>query len=163
MKIENLNKVIEKPNHFFFNIDNKLEMKKYGQDLDFDYINGAITIKYYDKFIMDYSLWDSVDQLWSYFLNLLEEVLDTGYGITYFPEQPVKIEMKILSNDLLVFSLDEGNIIRELLPMQDFMIALLQGAEEFYTCFMTCFEGIIDFNYELNKIKSIHNQINYTN
>src|SRR5699024_2394060 len=92
VKIDNLNKVIK----------NDIEIKRINHDLDFDYIDGTIIIEYYDHLIMDFSLWDLVDQLWCYFIQLLEEVLQTGYGMTYFPEQPIKMEMKFVSNDLLL-------------------------------------------------------------
>lgn len=116
VQIDNLNEVIENPNRYFINIDDEIEIKKYNQDLDFDFINGAITIEYYNNLIMDFSLWDLVDQLWSYLIQLVEDLVQTGYGMTYFPDQPVKIEMKVVSKDLLLFVLNEGEIIRELLP-----------------------------------------------
>lgn len=160
MQTDNLNEVIENPNRYFINIDNEIEIKKYNKELDFDYINGAITIEYYNNLIMDFSLWDLVDQLWSYLIQLVEDVMQTGYGMTYFPDQPVKIEMKVVSKDLLLFTLDEGKIIRELLPMQEFICALLKSAENFYNSFIAYFEKKIDFSYELNKIKTIREQIN---
>ncbi|ENH98124.1 hypothetical protein J416_02129 [Gracilibacillus halophilus YIM-C55.5] len=160
MQIDNLNEVIENPNRYFINIDDEIEIKKYNQYLDFDYINGAITIEYYNNLIMDFSLWDLVDQLWSYLIQLVEDVVQTGYGMTYFPDQPVKIEMKVVSKDLLLFALDEGEIIRELLPMQEFINALFKSAENFYSSFIAYFEREIDFSYELNKIKTIQEQIN---
>src|SRR5699024_6545004 len=106
-----------------------------------------------------FSLWDLVDQLWCYFIQLLEDVLQTGYGMTYFPEQPIKMEMKVVSNDLLLFSLDEGRKIRELLPMQEFLVALLQGSEDFYSSFVLYFDRKIDISYELNKIHDIKVQL----
>src|SRR5699024_11687423 len=119
-----LNKVIKNLNQFIYHINYEIEIKRINLYLDFDYIDGIIIIEYYDNLIMDFSLWDLVDQLWCYFIQLLEEVLQTGYGMTYFTEQPIKMEMKVVSNDLLLFSLDEGRKIRELLPMQEFMTAI---------------------------------------
>lgn len=159
VKIDNLNKVIKNPSQFFVHINNEIEIKRINHDLDFDYIDGTIIIEYYDHLIMDFSLWDLVDQLWCYFIQLLEEVLQTGYGMTYFPEQPIKMEMKVVSNDLLLFSLDEGRKIRELLPMQEFMTAILKGAENFYSSFTSYFDRKIDFSYELNKIHDIKVQL----
>lgn len=160
MQIDNLHEVIENPNKYFINIDDEMEMKKYIKNIDLDYINGAITIEYYNNFIMDFSLWDLVDQLWSYLIQLVEDVVQTGYGMTDFPDQPVKIEMKVVSKDSLLFVLDEGKIMRELLPMKDFINALLKSAENFYSRFMAYLAKEIDFSYELNKIKAIQEQIN---
>lgn len=160
VRIENLNEVIESPKSFFISINDEIEKKKYNQDFDFDYISGAITIEYYNKLIMDFSLWDLVDQLWGYLINLIENVIQTGYGMTYFPDQPVKIEMKVVSKDLLLFSLDEGNIIRETFPMKEFISTLLNSAEIFYRSFMKYFDKKVDFSYELQKINIIQEQIN---
>src|SRR5699024_5462914 len=133
--------------------------KRINHELDFDYIDGTIIIEYYDHFFMDFRFWELVDQLWCYFILLLEEVLQTGYGMTYFPAQPLKMEMKIVSNCLLLFSLDEGRKIRELLPMYEFMTAILKGAEIFYSSFTLYFDRKIDFSYELNKIHDIKVQL----
>lgn len=160
IQIDSINDVIENQNRYFINIDNEMEMKKYNQKFDFDYLNGAIIIEYYNKIIMDFSLWDLVDQLWSYFTKLVEDVVQTGYGMTYFPDQPVKIEMKVISKDLLLFTLDDGKIMKELLPTQAFINALLKSAENCYSRFIACFGKEIDFSHELNRIKTIQRQIN---
>jgi|SRR5699024_8471547 len=158
VEIENLNEVTENPNKYFINIDNENEVKKYNQDLDVEYINGVIIIEYYNNLLMDFSLWDLVDQLWSYLIKIIEDVLEVGYGMAYFPDQPIKVEMKVVSKDLLLFSLDEGKIIRELLPMQEFINALLKSGDNFFRRFMEHFGEEIDYNYELKKIKAIKEQ-----
>src|SRR5699024_12658294 len=84
VKIDNLNKVIKNPSQFFVHINNEIEIKRINHDLDFDYIDGTIIIEYYDHLIMDFSLWDLVDQLLCYFIHFFEYVLYIIYGIIYF-------------------------------------------------------------------------------
>ncbi|MBO8157602.1 MAG: hypothetical protein H0Z32_14320 [Bacillaceae bacterium] len=158
IRIENLNDINENSSKYFIDLDNEIEMNKYFQNLDLDYIDGAITIEYYNHIIMDFRLWDIVDQLWSYFINLVEEVIQNGYGVTYFPDQPVKVEMKLISKDLVLFSIDEGRVISEMLPMKKFIKTLLSSAENFFVK-LTKYVKNLNFDYELNKIKSIQNQI----
>lgn len=161
IQIDDSNKVIENPNKYFININNEEEVKRYNQFLDFDYIDGAIIIKYNNHTLMDFTLWDLVDQLWSYFVELIENVIQTGYGVAYFPDQPVKIEMKVVGNNLLLFSLDEGRIISEILPMQEFISALLISAKNFFSMFMVYFGNEVDYSYDLNRINSIQEQLNF--
>ncbi|GGB48321.1 hypothetical protein GCM10011409_27350 [Lentibacillus populi] len=159
-QIDNLNEILENPTKYFVDIDNVKEIKKYKQNLDLDYLDGVITIKYYDQLIMDYSLWDLVDQLWSYFINLIEDVIQTGYGVTYFPDQPIKVEMKVVSKDLILFTVDEGRITSVTVPMQGFINALLSSAENFFNRLTSYFGKDINISYELNKVKSIRKQFN---
>ncbi|WP_018665548.1 hypothetical protein [Heyndrickxia acidiproducens] len=161
LEVSNLEEMIENPYKYFIRIDNETEIKNLSKEIDFDYINGAITIQYYDRFIMDFSLWDLVDQLWSYFIKLVEEVLQTGYGTIFFPDQPVKVEMKTISNDMLLFSLAEGKIISVTLPKQEFLNALLNNAQMFFTKLTSYFKGNVNYSYEINKIKAIQEQLRH--
>ncbi|MEW9676885.1 hypothetical protein ABRT01_11990 [Lentibacillus sp. L22] len=160
VQIKNLKEAMGNPAKYFINIDSETEIKKYDKNLDFNYLNGAIIIEYYNKLLMDCSLWDLVDQLWSYIIKLVEDVIHTGYGVTYFPDQPVKVEIKVISKDLVLFTLDEGKITGETLPMHEFINALLNSAENFFSRLTSYFEDDIDFSYELSKIKSIREQFN---
>lgn len=58
---------------YFINFNDK---KCLGLIGDFDYIEGAITIKYYENNILSFKQWDIVDQLWSYFINAIEELVE---------------------------------------------------------------------------------------
>ncbi|WP_041819460.1 hypothetical protein [Heyndrickxia coagulans] len=161
LEINNLEDMLENPNKYFIRVDNETEIKNLSHEIDFDYINGAITIQYYDQFIMDFSMWDLVDQLWSYFIKLVEDVLQTGYGTTFFPDQPIKIEMKNISQDKVLFRLAEGEIISVALPRQDFLITILKSAHMFFNKLMSSFDENVNYSYEINKIKEIQAQLQH--
>lgn len=109
--------------------------------------------------MLDVIHWDLVDQLWAYLLNVAEEVLNSGKGETYFPDQPLKLHMKTISNDLMLYNLDTQNKI--LLPKQVFFSALLTGVLAFFESL----DRVYDYHYhnELNKIKDLKNKIGGSN
>lgn len=160
VQISNFNDVYEKPNKYFVDSANVIEVEEYKQEIDCDYISGVITIEYDNHFLMDFSLWDLIDQLWSYIIQLVEDVIYPGYGKTYSLDQPLKMEMKVISQDLILFSLNDGKIVKETLPKQTFLNALLKGAESFFTNLINYCDNEIVFREELDRIKSIIKQLN---
>lgn len=153
--IENLNDITMHPEKYFISMDDKIELKKYSNSMDVDYLEGAITIEYNNRFIMGYDLWDLVDQLWNYFINLVEDVKHNDCGVFYFPDQPIKVELKSVSTDSLLFTIDEGRIATESLPKQEFINALLNGAENFFSKLSFYFGDHINAQHELDEIQRI--------
>ncbi len=77
-----------------------------------DYIDGAmsLTINYVE--VINISMWDYIDQLWIYTLNALID-FDTGDDVEfYFPDQPIKVTMKHVKNNVL-FKVGEVGVIVE--------------------------------------------------
>ena len=80
------------------------------------YINGAIELNVDGIYIFDKSMWDLVDQLWVYILNILEDLHSNGSGESYFPDQPLKFS----------FARIPGNRIKiESFPGQDHYTAVI--------------------------------------
>ncbi|MCY8807799.1 hypothetical protein MOE15_04525 [Bacillus atrophaeus] len=85
----------------------------------------------------------------------MEEVLNQGEGETYFPDQPLKLHMKTISTDLMLFHIETQNKI--VLPKQACFSTLLTGALAFFKSM----DKVYDYycHYELNKIKDLKNKI----
>lgn len=129
-KITSLEELMYNPEKYFINIDDSNSIMKIYDRLDLEYLEGAIIIKYNNKVLMDFKLWDLIDQLWSYFLNIIEDYYDKGIAETYFPDQPNKIILKKSTNYSLIFTVDNSEWnLRE----HDFLESLLNGAEHFFT------------------------------
>ncbi|MFC7743159.1 hypothetical protein ACFQXA_22635 [Nocardiopsis composta] len=62
-----------------------------GEFEDPDHIDGAIVLSVDGEVFFDESLWDLVDQLWAYILNMLEELGEKDSAKTFFPDQPVEL------------------------------------------------------------------------
>lgn len=109
--------------------------------------------------MLDTRYWDLVDQLWGYIMNLVDDVLQKSEGSVYFPDQPVKIILRQTSRDLLLFSVEGSVISSFVLPKNDFLIALVHGAEQFFACMTNTFGSDCDYNYELERIGRLKKEL----
>ncbi|MGG3065627.1 hypothetical protein ABEO83_04120 [Bacillus glycinifermentans] len=153
--ITDLSILKSKQNDYFVDINNMNDLKSIEHILDFDYLEGAIIIKFNDQILMDVTTWDLVDDLWAYLLNVIENVLNTGYGETYFPDQPLRLSMRSLSNDLLLFELDAPTQVKAAVPKRDFLLALIEGADYFFEKMNESYVNNVDYNGEIDMIESL--------
>jgi hypothetical protein len=158
-KITDLSDVVRNPQNYFIEITDSSGLKEIYENLDFQYLNGAICLKYYGESMLDMRYWDLVDQLWAYVMNLIEEVLQKGEGSVYFPDQPVKIILRPTTKELLLFSIEGSEVTNYVLPKNDFLIALVQGAEQFFTCMTDTFSSDCDYSYELDRIVRLKKEL----
>jgi hypothetical protein len=86
-------------------------------------------------------------------VNVIEDVLQKGDGTAYFPDQPIKLSLREVSKELLLFSI-EGEI-EKVYPKNSLLLALIQGAEQFFSCMTEMFSSYRDYSHELEKISEI--------
>ncbi|TQN32825.1 hypothetical protein FHX37_2809 [Haloactinospora alba] len=73
-------------------------------------VDGAIELTVHGKSIMDTSMWDCVDTLWSYILNMLEDLREWDRAKAGFPDQPLELHVeRVGGNNVLVCSGCCGN------------------------------------------------------
>lgn len=77
---------------------------------------------------MGIKYWDLIDQLWSYFINMLEEYKMFGRAETYFPDMPVKIEFIKLQHGMIKFVISDSSFV---LPEKELFSELLNHATFF--------------------------------
>lgn len=153
--ITDLGDVVKFPEKYFVEITDLLTLRRLGKELDFLYLDGAISMKYNDEELMGFRLWDLVDQLWAYLLNIIQEYIQEGKGKTYFPDQPVELMLQQVSDQLLMFSVNGSKSIEKVLPKDELLLALLDGAEQFFTCMSVTFNSNCDYSNELQEIKKL--------
>jgi len=119
---------------YFVSIDDNTEMRKIINYLDRNYVEGAITINYYEKIIIDFSLWDVIDQLWSCIVNTVKLVVLNGEAMTFFPDQPIKIIIRDLKKiNSILFKIQFNNkIVSHVLPKKEFFEEILTAAQHFF-------------------------------
>lgn len=142
----------------FIEVSEISEIKKIMKLIDMDYIEGAITIKYYSEYILDFSYWDYVDQLWSYFLDLIENFIMYKTSTINFPDQPIKISLKKNSSrNCIIKIISKIGTKSYVVPTLEFINAMLSSCEEF----CICFEQIFGFSMkeESTKIKFIRSNL----
>lgn len=141
----------------FIDIDNINEIIRIKNDLDLDYLEGAIYLTYNNRVIIDFCYYDIIDQLWGYFLNMIEEFLETQKSEMSFPDQPTPIEMKNISQHNLLFSI---GLAKWDFPKYEFFDALLTGAKDFFEKLMLAMEEEKDFCiFHLKKIQQLQEKI----
>ncbi|NMO95001.1 hypothetical protein HII30_04250 [Paenibacillus lemnae] len=154
-KINDLSLLESNIEEYFVQIKDVREILNLKDSLDFDYLNGAITLKYFEQSLLDVSLWDLVDQLWSYILNAIEELLNTGEAETYFPDQPVKIRLKSVSKDTVLYEIEANDHFKISIPKNELIETLLDGANEFFKSMEGYFGEKCNYQYEIDKIVSL--------
>ena len=103
---------------------------------DFAYIEGAITIRSDEEYILDFRHWDLVDQLWVYLLHATYEMLTQKKEVKfYFPDQPLEFKMKMVSDYAILLSVkDEKHVVNR----KEFMEALLESGQHFFAILYEC-------------------------
>jgi len=158
--IENLEDAITNYQQYFIAIDDKNEMTEIIKNLDRFYIEGAIIIYYYDKKIMDFDLWDLIDQLWSYIVSTIKMAILNGEAETYFPDQPVKIIIKDLRKSILFQIQVQNRIMSHVLPRDEFLQEILKAAKLFFQEMINYDNEFYKrYKFELEEIESIKNLV----
>ncbi len=159
-KISNLDKINEEWEEYFIEVSEKNRIAQLSSKLDLNYLEGAIYLKYGDEVILDFKLWDYVDQLWAYILNLIEEFELNSDSETLFPDQPVKIKFKNISNEYMIVVVENNSHYTWTLPKKEFLNTLLNESELFFT---NITEGLNlsedHYSFELNKILELKEKI----
>jgi len=111
------------------------------------------------KLLMNFNHWDLVDQLWVYIVNTVEDVLKSGYGFTFFPDQPIKFDLKTIDYNSMLVMIDDGEVTNQLVDKRVFLSSLLESADRFYSLLSFYFDGIVNYEYELEQINSLKSML----
>lgn len=128
--ISNLDFINSHHEDYFFEVSNI--NYNFKDKINGDYIEGAIYLKYYDKVILDFKLWDYVDELWSYIIISIEKFLKEGYSEILFPDQPTKITFSKISSQYLIMILESNSKHTYTLPINELFSELLSASELFF-------------------------------
>lgn len=158
-KVTDLDDLVQNPQNYFVEITDSKSLGAIRHKLNFKYLDGAICLQYYDQVLMDFRYWDSIDMLWASILDLVDDVLQKGEGREYFPDQPVKLGLKPAHKNWLIFSIEDSRTSRFLLPRNEFLLALVQGAEQFFNVMIHGFGLAGKYACELEKLKRLKDEL----
>ncbi|MCC9308646.1 hypothetical protein LN042_16415 [Kitasatospora sp. RB6PN24] len=108
---------------------------------DPDYMEGAIELSIDGVAILSGNDWDYIDELWAYIGGMLEK-LDNGEpsAATYFPDQPLLLEMRRVSEGRLAVSCKHGKSVRAAtVSEQELLGALRDSGREFFEAMARAF------------------------
>lgn len=69
---------------------------------DVDYIDGAVELSINGVCLIDKSMYDYIDQLWSYLAEGLSKINKGETFVTYFPDQPIAVKIIADKNNILI-------------------------------------------------------------
>jgi hypothetical protein len=159
--IEDLSTINNKHKKFFIEISNEKEIKDIIKDIDINYIEGVICLEYNGTVLMDFTYWDIIDQLWAYIINLIDDNLNNNDAEVYFPDQPIKLKLKNISNDFVLFSIESSTTTQLTLPKNDFFEKLLESANDFFIKVQGYLGDRVDYSYELELINNLRKKITH--
>ncbi len=143
----------------FINVNNNDLMEQISAEMDHEYIDGYICLKYQEQILLNAVQWDVIDDLWAYILNLIEDTLDHKYAETYFPDQPLLMSFTD-QKDHINFELYGGKK-KWILPKKQFFNELLDAAEIFFKQMKIYFPQN-DYDVELDQIKKLIRKLQKT-
>lgn len=111
----------------FVNVND--DIMKYKNQLDFDYLSGAIIIQYNETGIMGFREWDLIEQLWDYFIDAIDVFLKGTETEFQFPDQPLTVRFEQKNKDYMIFMLNEKKYT---FLLKDFLQSILKSAITFY-------------------------------
>jgi hypothetical protein len=99
---------------------------------DVDYVEGAVEITVDGVEIIGCREWDYVNQLRSYLSVAAEELGATGAAHTYFPDQPIKLELQRQGNRVLISSTVGDQVRRASVERTEFAAVLKATGLRFF-------------------------------
>lgn len=159
--IYHFEEIKKNPLHYFININDAQNILRIKNNLDLHYIEGALYLAYNNQVILDFTTYDLIDHLWAYFLNMIEEFLeDQNSAEMDFPDTPIHMSIKKLSDDYILFILNIKMMSEWKLPKYEFFNALLIGAKDFFEKMILLIEEKNDiYQKQLQKIKKLEPKI----
>lgn len=126
-------------------------------DGDSLYVEGALELTVNGVQLIDKSMWDYVDQLWAYLVQLVIEVRKAGRAEVLFPDQPICLSIeRVGKSDLLVrCEAGDGKRVARV-SEEEFSAAVERAAEGFFNSMLVLIpQNRHGYEYELQRTKSL--------
>lgn len=132
---------------------------------DHEYLEGALELTINGSPLISPVMWDYVDELWAYIITTLQKLVRDGSSHTYFPDQPIKLDMKKTSPGMVKISISSrsGKFNNSTQAQEDqLVLQLLNEGERFFLKMQELEpEDQNQYESEIEQIKSFRS--NYTN
>jgi len=129
-------------------VDDTATLRKAEPYLDFERFEGYIELSYHGQLILTEEYGDFIKDYWDYLLQAIESFMEKGSGRMYLPDQPVPIAIKVQGPNWVLMTVGEGGEYGKwLLPREELIKTLLDGAASFYKGLSDAFSDSIDRQY----------------
>ncbi|MGH1353413.1 MAG: hypothetical protein ACRBBN_21775 [Methyloligellaceae bacterium] len=99
---------------------------------DPQYIEGAIELTVHNIRLIDMSMWDYIDQLWSYIAQGLNDIYNNNDFSTYFPDQPIKLSFTLINTTQLQVELSCNKETVVIVSKEEFISEVSKAAKLFF-------------------------------
>jgi hypothetical protein len=149
--VKDLNKIDQTK---FINIKKQEDLRN--QNLDFEHLEGALSIQHRDKMIFGFKYWDLIDQLWFCLMTAIKELINNTKTEFYFPDQPTKVILEKKDNHLsIIINNDKTNF-----DFYEFIKTSIDASLEFYNALIKIFPEEKDFIHQdikyIEEIKKLY-------
>ena len=151
-RVKDLNKIDQTK---FINIKKHQDLRRH--NLDFEYLEGALSIQHRDKIIFGFKYWDLIDQLWFSLMTAMKELINHTNTEFYFPDQPTNVIFEKKDHRLsIIINNDKTNF-----NFYEFIKTSIDAALEFHHALLKIFPDKQDFIYQdIEYIEEIKKQYN---
>lgn len=146
-KITDLNNI---DTNYFIEIDDfeKIDPRK----LDEDYIDGLIEISISGKKVTDYTYYDDIYDLWSYYIIAFDELIESKRASFSFPDTPIMVALYLEGKRIAVKIGDEEFNLEAKL----FLYKMCNEAKRFFDTLIKLFPNLkFEYEEELERINTI--------
>lgn len=116
---------------WFVDVTDAKELKKIARHVDKKYIDGAILLSYFDKEILTFREWDSLNYLWVYLAVAIDKLLQDGIASMSFPDAPMEMDFEEYDRGFIKLH-TKWNNERFFVPEKELLLTFLQGAVNFF-------------------------------
>ena len=127
-------------------------LKKAESYLDFERLQGYIELSYYGQPILTEEYGDFIKEYWAYMLQAIRYFMREGFGRMYLPDQPIPIAFQEQGPNRVLLTVGKnGKYGKWLLPKEELIKALLDGAARFYKGLSDAFSDSVKQQYPLEE------------
>ncbi len=124
--------------------------------IDEDYINGLIEISINGNKITDFTYYDDIYDLWSYYITAFDELLEKNKSSFSYPDMPLIVTLYLQGNRI-VFKIGDKEFNVEAKP---FLNQMSNEAKRFFHTLINLFPDLkFEYEEEIDRINSVSKKI----
>lgn len=150
-KITNLSDI---DTNYFIELDDYQKIDP--QKIDEDYINGLIEISINGNKVTDFTYYDDIYDLWSYYVTALDELLEKNESSFSYPDMPLNVSLNLQGNRV-VFKIGDREFN---LGAKLFLNQMSKEAKRFFHTLIKLFPDLkFEYEEEIDRINSVNKKI----
>lgn len=131
-------------------------------DIDWEYVEGAIEISFYNCVLIGKEIWDDINWFWGYVADNFNEFFESGIYSIGYPSQPINFEIINKNSKIITLKIYDNftRYVEKDLPKVNFLHSFLNEANNYFQ-FEKVYsnEDELEINRKINNIDMLINKI----